>query len=125
MRPNSGGLKRAANVSEAAMRNAPLILLPRAFPHEGKNEGKAGMFPESREGPSTAGGKPPRSRAVSLLLCEVNALREDVRGDTDMSRLMHRGDHLPGIRKSLWTKDHRGPTHSRSAKLWLRYLPFL
>ena len=31
------------------------------------------MFPESREGPSTAGGKPPRSGVATRLLCEVPA----------------------------------------------------
>ncbi len=63
------GLKRAAIVSEAAVRNAPLFFLPGAFPHEGKNGGEAGMFPESSEGPST-GGAAPRSGAAKLLLCE-------------------------------------------------------
>jgi hypothetical protein len=57
-------------VSEAAVRNAPLFFLPGAFPHEGKNEGKARMFPESSEGPST-GGAAPRSGAAKLLLCDV------------------------------------------------------
>ena len=33
----------------------PSFLFPGAFPHEGRNEGEAGMFPESREGPSTGG----------------------------------------------------------------------
>ena len=52
---------------------APLFLLPGAFPHEGKNEGKARMFPESREGPSTGGEAEERSGYV--VLCEVSAQR--------------------------------------------------
>ena len=67
-----GGLKRAANVSEAVVRNArSLYSKVRAFPHEGKNEGEAGMFPENPRGPSTGGGLPPRSGAGKLQLVAV------------------------------------------------------
>ncbi len=50
------------------MRSAPLILLPGALPHEGINEGKARMFPERNERPSTAGEAEERSGYMEL--CE-------------------------------------------------------
>ena len=67
-----GGLKRAANVSEAVVRNARFRYSKmRAFPHEGKNGGEAEMFPDNPRGPSTGGGLPPRSGAGKHQLVAV------------------------------------------------------
>jgi hypothetical protein len=45
---------------------APLFLLPGALPHEGTNEGKARMFPERNEWPSTAATAEERSGYTEL-----------------------------------------------------------